>query len=151
LDLGLDVNESFDDAGTSWGMPLWFAALCGRPEIAELLLRRGADVNAIVFASGDALGNAIATQDEEMKALLLQHGARLVVEHVAGGEQGRETARKILAGTLPASSLNVVDPTPTDLAEQMLWAAGPTDPEIVRLCLPHMKRPRKDPWWNYVL
>ena len=31
----------------------------------------------------------------------------------------------------------------------MLWAAG--DPEIVRLCLPHITRQRDDPWWNYVL
>jgi ankyrin repeat protein len=151
LDVGFDPNESFDDAGTSWGMPLWFAALCGRHEIAELLLTRGADVNAIVFASGDALGNAQATQDEKMQALLLKHGARITVEHVAGGEKGRETAKAILAGNLPAYSLNVDDPTPTDLAEQMLWAAGPGDPEIVRMCLPHMKRPRDDPWWNYVL
>jgi ankyrin repeat protein len=150
LDLGHDPDESFDDAGTSWGMPLWFAALCGRREIAELLLTRGADVNAIVFASGDALGNAQATQDEKMQALLRKHGARITVEHVAGGEKGRETAKAILAGTVPAYSLNVVDPTPTDLAEQMLWAAG-GDPEIVRMCLSHMKRPRDDPWWNYVL
>jgi ankyrin repeat protein len=38
-----------------------------------------------------------------------------------------------------------------DLAEQMLWAAGGSDPEIVRMCLPHMQRKRDDPWWNYVL
>src|SRR5690606_25215967 len=37
------------------------------------------------------------------------------------------------------------------LAEQMLWAAGRSDPEIVRLCLPHVTRERDDPWWNYVL
>jgi ankyrin repeat protein len=49
---------------------------------------------------------------------------------------------------MPASSLNVVNPTPTDLAEQMLWAG---DAGIVRLCLSHMTRPRDDPWWNYVL
>src|SRR6185369_15944501 len=94
LDLGLDPNEA---VGTdSWGMPLWFAALCGRYEIAELLLARGADVNAIVSASGDALGNAQATKDEPMQALLLRHGAHLTVEHV----RDRETARAILAGTM---------------------------------------------------
>lgn len=142
LDLGLDPDEAIFQE--SWGMPLWFASMCGRHEIAELLLKRGADVNAIVFASGDALGNAC---DEEMKALLLKHGARITVEQVPD----RETAKAILAGTLRAYSLNVVDPTPTDLAEQMLWASVSSDPEIVQMCLPHMKRPRDDPWWNYVL
>lgn len=33
----------------------------------------------------------------------------------------------------------------------MLWAAGHCDPEIVRLCLPHIERTRDDPWWNYLL
>jgi ankyrin repeat protein len=136
LDLGLDPDEAMD-AGWSWGMPLWFAALCGRHEIAELLLKRGADVNAIVFASGGALGNAYATKDDEIKALLHKHGAHTTVEQVPD----RETAKAILDGTMKAHSLNVVDPTPTDLAEQMLWASG----------LPHIKRPPDDPWWSLVL
>ena len=150
LELGLDPDEAIlgDDGNRmSWGMPLWFAALCGRHEIAELLLARGADVNSIVFASGDPLGNAYATQDERMQSLLLKHGAHITVEQTPD----RETAQAILAGALKAHSLNVVDPTLTDLAEQMLWASGPHDPEIVRMCLPHMKRPPDDPWWNYVL
>jgi ankyrin repeat protein len=157
LDLGFDPDETFDDPRTSWGMPLWFAALCGRCDIAELLLGRGADVNAIVYASGDALGNALATQDKQMQELLLAHGAHITVEQLHGNAgkgfqlTARETAKAILAGTMKAHSLNVPNATPTDLAEQMLWAAGSTDPEIVRLCLPHMKRPPDDPWWNYVL
>src|SRR5262249_23490410 len=38
LDLGLDPDESVvtDDGARSRGMPLWFASLCGRHEIAEL-------------------------------------------------------------------------------------------------------------------
>lgn len=150
LDLGLDPDESVitDDGERSWGMPLWFASMCGRHEIAELLLARGADVNAIVYACGDSMGRA---EDEQMKALLLKHGARITVEQLPDGEQGREMAKAILAGTMPASSLNVVNPTPTDLVEQMLWAAGSSDPEIVRICLPHMTRKRDNPWWNYVL
>ncbi len=52
LDLGLDPDELIptDDGYPSWGMPLWTASTCGRHEIAELLLARGADVNAIVCA-----------------------------------------------------------------------------------------------------
>jgi len=150
LDLGLDPDETVmgeDRTPMSWGMPLWFTTMCGRHEIAELLLARGADVNAIVFASGDSLSIADRARDEPMRALLLAHGARLTVE----GVPDRETAQAILDGTIPAQSLNVSEPSPTDLAEQMLWAAGRRDPEIVRMCLPHMTRRRDDPWWNYVL
>lgn len=32
-------------------------------------------------------------------------------------------AKAILAGTMSAYSLNMANPTPTDLAEHMLWAA----------------------------
>jgi ankyrin repeat protein len=152
LDLGLDPDETVlaeDGTKMSWGMPLWFTAMCGRHGIAELLLTRGADVNAIVSASGDALGIAHDTQDETMKALLRAHGARITVEQVAG-EKDLKTAQAILDGKIPAQSLNVDQPSHTDLAEQMLWA-GAGDPEIVRICLPHMKRKGDDPWWNYVL
>ncbi|MDB5384702.1 MAG: hypothetical protein JWM11_348 [Planctomycetaceae bacterium] len=154
LDLGLDPDESAEvedgDDSSSWGFPLWFAAMCGRHEIAELLLARGADVNAIVHACGDSLSVADATRDEKMQNLLLKHGAHITVERVAG-LRDREAAKAILEGTLPAHSLNVDEPTHTDLAEQLLWAAAGSDPEIVRMCLPHMQRKRDDPWWNYVL
>lgn len=155
LGLGLDPDESVnvataDKNARSWGMPLWFCAMCGRHEIAELILGRGADVNAIVYACGDALCTADRTGDATMKALLFKHGARLTVEHIAGNGD-RETAQAILDGKIPAQSLNVHEPSHTQLAEQMLWAAGSSDPEIVRMCLPHMTRELDDPWWNYVL
>jgi ankyrin repeat protein len=86
-----------------------------------------------------------------MKALLFKHGARITVEQLPGGEHGREMAKAILAGTLPAYSLDMANPTPTDLAEHMLWAASWCDPEIVRMCLPHTPRKRDDGWWHYVL
>jgi ankyrin repeat protein len=151
LDLGLDPDEPAtptEDGGRSWGFPLWFAAVCGRHEIAELLLDRGADVNAIVHASADPLSCALETGDKKMESLLLRHGARMTVERVADSGD-TETAQAILDGRIAGSSLNVAEPSPTDLAEQMLWAAG--SPEIVRMCLPRMVRKRDDPWWNYVL
>ena len=85
-----------------------------------------------------------------MQELLLKHGARLTVARVAGLKD-HETARAILEGRIPGTSLNVEEPTLADLAEQMLWAAGSCDPEIVRMCLPYMTRKSDDPWWNYVL
>ncbi len=148
LDLGFDPNESVVNNYGDSGWPLWFASMCGRHKIAELLLAHGADVNTVVGACGDALGRA---HDDQMKVLLFKHGARITVEQLPGGEQGREMAKAILAGTLPAYSLNMANPTPTDLAEHMLWAASWTDPEIVRLCLPHTPRKRDDGWWHYVL
>jgi ankyrin repeat protein len=146
LDLGLDPNEPVANEDGASGWPLWFASMYGRYEIAELLLDRGAEVNTVVGACGDALGRAL---DEPMKALLLKHGARITVEQLPGGEQGREIARAILAGTMPGSSLDVANPTITDLAEQLVWATG--DAEIARMCLAHITRPHDDPWWNYVL
>lgn len=147
LGFGLDPDETVlgeEGSKASWGMPLWFAALCDRTEAAELLLTRGADVNGVVYASGDAMSMA---QGEQMPELLLRHGARLTVETLSD----RGTAQGVLKGTIPASSLDIENPTPTQLAEQMLLAAGNGDPEIVRMCLPHMTRDRTDPWWNYVL
>jgi ankyrin repeat protein len=152
LDLGLDPNEPAEEAGGEVvaGAPLWFASMCGRYDIAELLILRGADVNAVLNGNGDAMCCAETTGDEAMQALLRRHGARLTVECVAG-HKDRETARAILDGQIPGTSLNVDEPTLTDLAEQMLWAAGSCDAEIVRMCLPYMTRKPDDPWWNYVL
>jgi ankyrin repeat protein len=142
LDLGLDPDESVstDDGERSWGMPLWTASMCGRHEIAELLLARGADVDAIVYACGDSKCMAA---DEKMTALLRKHGARLTVETVTDPK----TAKAILDGTVKAYSLNVAEPTLQDLAEIMCGG----DPEFMRVCLPHITRKRDDPWWNGVL
>jgi ankyrin repeat protein len=150
LDLGLDPNEPDEEDSQVAGAPLWFASMCGRYDIAELLISRGADVNAVLNGNADALYCAERTGDHQMQSLLLKRGARITVERVAG-RKDRETARGILEGRIPGTSLNVEAPTLTDLAEQMLWAAGSCDPEIVRMCLPYMTRKPDDPWWNYVL
>lgn len=153
LDLDFSPDEPAtptEDGGESWGFPLWIAAMCGRHEIAKLLLTRGADVNAVVYGCGDPLCNANATRDDAMKALLLKHGARLTVEHVAGNGD-RESAKAILDGRMPAQSLNNKESSRTALAEQLLWAAASSDAEIVRMCLPYMQKQHDDPWWACVL
>jgi ankyrin repeat protein len=66
LDLGADVDErvlleELEEQTESWGLPLWFAALAGDLPMTRLLLDRGADPNANVYASG----------------WLIDHGARL--------------------------------------------------------------------------
>jgi ankyrin repeat protein len=143
LDLGLDPDESVPtgEGYPSWGMPLWFASMCGRHEIAELLLARGADVDAIVCACGDSMSMAA---DEKMKALLRKHGARLTVETVTNPE----TAQAILDGTVTAYCLDGTEPLTPKQAAEMLCGG---DPEFIRMCLPHITRKRDDPWWNSVL
>ncbi|MEO1235189.1 MAG: ankyrin repeat domain-containing protein [Planctomycetota bacterium] len=65
LDLGLDIDEKIalgrstdDEEAVSWGGPIWRAAAYGRHAIARLLLERGADPNANVYASGWPLDRA---------------------------------------------------------------------------------------------
>ena len=100
LDLGLDPDESVptDDGDRSWGMPLWFASMCGRHEIAELLLARGADVNAIVCACGDSICMATRPRREDEGAVAASMERDITVERVRT-RQDRETAQAILDGT----------------------------------------------------
>ena len=143
LDLGLDPDESVptDDGYRSWGMPLWFASQCSRYAIAELLLARGAEVNAIVYACGDSI---CAAEDEKMEALLRKHGARLTVETVTDPK----TAQAILDGCVTAYALDDDVPLePKDAAERLCGG----DPEFIRICLPQITRKRDDPWWHSLL
>jgi ankyrin repeat protein len=153
LALGFDPDEavvSSDDGSRSWGAPLWFATMCGRHEIAKTLLDHGADVNAAIFACGDAMSIARSTADERLQSLLTDHGVPTTVEHVAGcGDVA--LAKEILDGKTPARSLDLESPTPIEIAEQMLLAAGDSCPEIVRLCLPCIERGNDDSWWNYAM
>src|SRR6185295_363270 len=116
LDLGLDPNESVEhpDGEKDVGVPLWFASMCGRYDIAELLISRGADVNAVWNGNADAMFCAERTDDKPMQALLRRHGARITVEGVAG-RKDREMALAILEGRITGTSLNVEEPTLTDL------------------------------------
>ena len=151
LDLGLDPNEPADeDDGRSWGMPLWFASMCGRHEIAELLISRGADVNAVVNAMRR---RAVHCRDDGRRADAGAAAQARSTHHRRTRRRPTRTARRRRRSWKGDSgnSLNVDEPTLTDLAEQMLWAAGSCDAEIVRMCLPHMTRKPDDPWWNYVL
>ena len=86
LDLGADVDErvllqELEDPTESWGMPLWYAALAGDLAITQLLLDRGADPNANVYASGWRLRNAWYHQDDSVKRLLLERGRHAAAVH----------------------------------------------------------------------
>src|ERR1700704_5841115 len=65
-----------DEMAFTWGMPLYECARHGKHAMAEMLLRRGADPNAQVYASGTPLSEAFGQRDEKMIALLERYGGK---------------------------------------------------------------------------
>ena len=145
LDLGADVDErimlhQLEEPTFSWGMPLWYAALAGQHDIAELLLDRGADPNANVYASGWPLRNAWGHKDDSVKRLLLQRGAKVQPYMVAEAHDVGEAKRLLEAD---ASE---------QLARELAWSAADHGyPAIVELALPRLKWPANDPSWHWIL
>src|SRR5205085_8662380 len=124
----------------SWGMPLWYAALAGRLDITRLLLDRGADANANVYASGWPLRNAWVHKHESVKKLLLERGAKQQPYMVAETHDIAE-ARRLLAAN-PSE----------ELARELAWSAADHGcPEIIELALPHLHWPAGDSRWHWVL
>jgi ankyrin repeat protein len=145
LDLGANVDERIvlkevEEPTPSWGMPLWYAALAGRLDIATLLLDRGADPNANVYASGWPLRNAWVNKHESVKQLLLERGAK--VEPYMLAEIHDVTAAQRLLAERPTEGL----------ARELAWAAADHGcSEIVELALPHLNWTPGDPRWHWVL
>jgi len=81
LDLGCDPDDrhpiAWQASTFSEGRPLWDAADLCRYDCAELLLERGADPNARVHGSGDAMFRAYNNRDRRMIDLLRAHGAEV--------------------------------------------------------------------------
>jgi ankyrin repeat protein len=145
LDLGADVDErttldELEGAVESWGTPLWYAALAGRREIAELLLDRGADPNANVYASGWPLRNAWNHPDQSVKSLLLARGARLQPYMIAELHDAEEAQR-------------LLDRDPSEqVATELLEAAADSGcPEITEMALGRLDWPRGDSRWHWYL
>ena len=79
LDAGVDPNLKSSKGAT----PLFYAVYKGHLEIVELLITRGADVNA-VYLSNSVLDQAHSYGDQEIVELLETHGAE-----VAGKDSGK--------------------------------------------------------------
>lgn len=145
LDLGADVDErtmleELEEPTLSWGAPLWYAALAGRRDIAELLLDRGADPNANVYASGWPLRNAYKHKDGALKQLLLDRGAKPQPYMVAEAHDTTEAKRMLDA-----------DPS-EELAQELAWSAACHGcPQIVALALPLLKWPPLDQRWEWII
>jgi len=146
LDFGFDPDERkrFGEPGGcqivfTWGMPLWHCASSGKYETAELLLSRGADPNADVYASGTPLYQAYGRRDWKMVQLLERCGGR-PNGTVAGLYRQTELGKRLLADEGKA------------VAEELLWAgACGGDVEIVRMALERVEWPRDDLRWFNIL
>jgi len=145
LELGADVDErillaELEEPTLSWGSPLWFASLAGRRDIAELLLDRGADPNANVYASGWPIDHAYRRRDEAMKQLLLARGAKPQPWTIAMAHDTAEAQRMLEAD---ASE---------ELARELVWSAACNGcPAIVEMALPRLAWVASDPRWHWVL
>jgi ankyrin repeat protein len=151
LDFGFDPDERIrlfegDNAPFTWGMALQAAVYLKRYEVAETLLKRGADPNAAIYASGDPVFSAYSEGDEKMIALLERYGG-VPTPGTAASFRRTELARKMLAG----EARYRLEGTST-LAEELLAAAAcGGDPEIVRMALEHVDWRRDDPRWFGIL
>jgi len=131
-------------------MPLWECAAHGKYDMAEMLLKRGADPNADVYASGTPLYQAYGRRDWRMVELLEDYGGQ-PNGTLAGLYRQTELAKQLIAGTAgnPKPS-GMFEGKP--LGEELLWAgACGGDPEIVRMALERVPWPRDDPRWFGVL
>ena len=77
----VDVKGGFAD-----GTPLHYAAANGHKEIAELLITKGADVNAKDEDGGTPLDGAISRNQTEIADLLRKHGGKRSAELKAEGK-----------------------------------------------------------------
>ena len=141
LDLGLDPDDrhqllQYESRPYSWGEPLAWAAGNGQYACAELLLERGADPNASIYASGNPVSAAYNNADERMKGLLFRHGG--ILDPITAGREGETSAAAVALHNDPS------------LAAELLWAAGcGGDPNIVGMCLRKLDwSPQDERWFN---
>jgi ankyrin repeat protein len=153
LDFGFDPDErtryegvGVDGIEYTQGMPLCHCAESSKYEMAEMLLKHGADPNASAYASGDPVFRAYSKRDWEMAALLARYGG-VPCASTAGLYRQTELSRKMLAG-----EARYRQGRSDGVAGELLWgAACGGDPELVRLALERIDWPRDDPRWFEML
>jgi ankyrin repeat protein len=155
LDLGFDPDErirleGIEETIYSQAMPLWHCAATNKLELAELLLKRGANPNVHVYASGTAVYSAYSHSNWDMVELLKRYGG--VVDPVTIGLfHEKDLARQMLAdeaaGSVPEGILEG-----RNVSEDLLrGAADSGDTEIVRMSLDGVDWPVADDRWYWIL
>ena len=142
LDLGLDPDERVrlegDEVEYTWGFPLWECAATSKHGMAEILLKRGADPNAMVYASGTPVMQAYGQRDRKMIELLERYGGRAADVGLAALHRMTDLALKKFE--------EVEDKKKA--AEDLVWSAAcGGDLELFRFALPMIDLPRDDPRW----
>ena len=162
LATGLDPDErtqigQLEDQTFSAGGPLLEAVNTNRLDLAQILLERGADPNAVVFTSGSPTYAAYHGGSPRLNApnplmidLMLKHGGWIDATSV-GYLRQVDVARRMLAGELDPH-LESGSTSPEDVAERILWSgASGASADIVRMALERIDWPRRDPRWFWML
>lgn len=152
LEFGFDPDERVSSGEGDWtaysqGYPLWHCAALGRRQMAETLLRAGANPNVHVDSSGSSVHSAYSHKQWEMVELLRSHGGVVSADTAAIYRQ-TELVRQMLesdaAGTLPEGIAAPGKP----LAEELLrFGSMGGAAEVVRMALERIAWPRDDPRW----
>lgn len=152
LEFGFDPDERVSGGEGDWvaysqGHPLWHSAALGSREMAEILLRRGANPNAHVDSSGSAVYSAYSHKQWEMVDLLRSHGG-LVSADIAAIYRQNDLARQMLSDDARGALTEGIVSSGKSLPEELLqFGASGGDPEIVRLALERIEWPRDDRRW----
>src|SRR5262249_46268749 len=124
-------------------------AIAGKPELAEILLKRGADPNPSIYAASTPMFEAYQRGKRDVIAVLERYGGVSgagVVGQFGLGKQGRERLARQASGELrPVSEGGTV------AASLLVSSADGGQPEIVRLALEHLDWPPDDERWHWNL
>ena len=156
LDLGFDPDErrrleGLEEVVYSWGEPLRQCVTCDRLEIAELLLKRGADPNPSIYAGTSPMFEAYQQNKAEMIALLERHGGAAdpgIIGHFGLLERARQMLADDAAGRPPPRG---VWEGGSLAAALLVSGADGGRPEIVRLALEHLDWAPGDERWHWNL